>query len=90
MTTEEAAEAVIDCLQTSGWYQGAARGPDDQVCIMTALAITVNDTELFLSLAGRLMKHAWHEGFGTTAAWNDHSATTYEDVILALKHAGHP
>lgn len=89
MMTEEAAEAAIALLEQRGWHQGGAHGPGGSICMMGALALSVTDSAAFMAISDRLRAQAQARGFGHAAQWNDDPGTGYEDVVLALKQAGH-
>jgi hypothetical protein len=101
MRDDEAARVIdtaIDVLHEKGWNQGESVGPDGSVCLGQALYVAgrrlFSSPEEVLASAREAVRAAIEGPSSASlperariASFNDDSHTTFEDVLLVLKHA---
>lgn len=85
-------DKVIDKLNELGWHKGALRNPNGtEVCLVGAhVEAGVRGTDCLIEDAIEQLfpeQVAPPNGLRVVARFNDHPDTTFEDVILVLKHA---
>lgn len=95
---EQVLEETISILQTDGWCQGVGQTTEGEHCLVDAMKLACTRVNPRSSLTGDLL---WAKALNHVArsipnnndptfwlpGWNDDDDRTYEDVVLAVKHA---
>ena len=75
-------EKAIQILESKGWWQGSNRGPDGQVCALTALFDATGEHLAAYSRVRNVLARVLR--VESVAEWNDHPRRKVREVTAAL------